>query len=211
MPLVWYGGDTGRLHAAARALACVHAVDWRAAGLSFLLPPGARSGPLPSPLACELPQWRERAAHLGCEGSPLLVALAGYLAANEPADARHALLHGDSNAGNYLFRGKTVVAVLDWELCAIGDPRSDLGFYAALMTLFGGMPGDAGRSVLSAAYEEVTGSTLHSLAYYEAFGLYRMLIVMGGWAGRMGAFGGFYGGEIIERRLSALLGPRWAA
>ncbi|MBI2767043.1 MAG: phosphotransferase family protein [Chloroflexi bacterium] len=205
LPLFWYGGSHARLAAAAETLARIHAVDWRAAGLGFLLPDPAVS-PLPSPLHTELAQWRGRAEHLRVAHSPLLIALGSYLAANEPADARHALLHGDPNPGNYLFRGDSVVAVLDWELAAIGDPRSDLGFYAALLTVFGGMPGDGGRSVLSEAYEGMTGTPQHNLAYYEALGLYRMAIVMSGWGG----FGGFYGQDAIARRLSVLAGPRWA-
>ena len=208
LPLFWYGRSE-RLLAAAQALAAIHGVDWRAAGLDLLLPAGG-SGPAQlSPIACELAMWRARADGLRIGRAPLLIALGDYLERNEPADARHALTHGDPNPGNYLFRGNDVVAVVDWELAAIGDPRSDFGFYAALLAAFGGMPGEHGSSLLSDAYAEVTGSALHSLEYYEAFGLYRMAIVMSGWAGRMG--GGAYGMDAIARRLSALLGPRWAA
>jgi aminoglycoside phosphotransferase (APT) family kinase protein len=209
LPLFWYGARSPRLHAAAEALAHVHSVDWRRAGLSFLLPGGSAEQPL-SPFACEIEAWKRRAERLGVDSDPLLVALGRYLAANEPADARHALLHGDPNLGNYLVRGDEVVAVLDWELAAIGDPRSDLGFYAALLAVFGGMTGSGGRSLLSDAYAEVTGTPLVNLAYYEAFGLYRMAVVMAGWGGRMGGFG-FYGTGTIALRLSELLGPRWAA
>lgn len=37
-----------------------------------------------------------------------------------------ALLHGDCHAGNFLSDGRKIVAVLDWESCAVGDPRLDL-------------------------------------------------------------------------------------
>lgn len=208
LPLFWYG-PSERLRTAATALATIHAVDWRSAGLSFLLPEPVTS-PLPSPGKCELAQWRARAALLRIGHAPLLVALGDYLSRNEPSDARHTLLHGDPNPGNYLFRGNEVVAVVDWELAAIGDPRSDFGFYAALLAVFGGMPGENGRTLLSGAYTDVTGAELHDLEYYEALGLYRMAIVMSGWAGRAGA-GGYFGMDAIVRRLSILLGPRWAA
>ncbi|MGH2634387.1 MAG: phosphotransferase family protein [Tepidiformaceae bacterium] len=208
LPLFWYG-PSERLLAAAQALATIHAVDWRAAGLGLLLPGGGAQEPLPSPAKCELTMWRLRAEGLRIGRAPMLIALGEYLDKNEPADARHALVHGDPNPGNYLFRGNDVVAVVDWELAAIGDPRSDFGFYAALLAAFGGMPGEAGGSLLSDAYAQVTGKPLHDLEYYEALGLYRMAVVMSGWAGRMG--GGAYGMDLIARRLSALLGPRWAA
>ena len=208
LPLFWYGRSE-RLLAAAGALAEIHAVDWRSSWLELLLPQGAATTEsLPSPAACELTMWRERATGMRIGRAPLLIALGDYLEKNEPADSRHALTHGDPNPGNYLFRGNKVVSVRDWELAAIGDPRSDFGFYAALLAAFGGMPGEEGTSLLSDAYVEVTGSPLHNLEYYEAFGLYRMAVVMSGWAGRMG--GGGYGMDAIARRLSALLGPRWA-
>jgi aminoglycoside phosphotransferase (APT) family kinase protein len=132
--------------------------------------------------------------------------LGHYLATNEPSDARLALLHGDPNPGNYLFRESEVAAVLDWELAAIGDPRSDFGFYAGLMTIFGGLPGEGGRTLLSEAYEAEMGQRLHNLEYYEALGLYRMAIVMSAWSQS-----NHYGMDAISRRLSNLLGPRWAA
>ncbi|MBI5949668.1 MAG: phosphotransferase family protein [Chloroflexi bacterium] len=205
LPLFWYGSQSPRLRAVAEALAGVHAVDWRSAGLEFLLPEGAAT---PSPLACDLAQWKAKAAHLEMAHHRDLVALGEFLAANEPADARHALLHGDPNPGNYLLDGDRVAAVVDWEVAAIGDPRSDLGFYAALLTVFGGMSGEGGQTVLSAAYEQVTGEPLADLDYYEAVGLYKMAIVMAGWAGRGGW--GYYGTEAISRRLTFLFGPRWA-
>ncbi|MDZ7728932.1 MAG: hypothetical protein U5Q44_12455 [Dehalococcoidia bacterium] len=96
--------------------------------------------------------------------------------------------------------------MLDWELAAIGDPRSDLGFYAALSAIFGGLPSSGGATVLSEAYEDVTGTKLHNLDYYEALGLYRMAVVISGWAGHAGLGWGL---ELIARRLSVLFGPRW--
>ena len=120
-----------------------------------------------------------------------------------------ALLHGDPNPGNYLFQGDQVAAVVDWEVAAIGDPRSDLGFYSALHTVFGGVPGPDGRTLLSDAYQEVTGVPLRDLEFYEATGLYRMAVVMAGWAGRFTGMASGYTMDAIARRLSVLLGPRW--
>lgn len=206
-PLFWYGGRTPELEAIAAALAAVHSVDWRAAGLSFLLPDERSSAFPPSPLHCELAGWELRAAHVHPGGDATLARLRETLLANEPSDARHALLHGDPNPGNYLLRDGRVAGVVDWELASIGDPRSDLGFYAALTTVFGGGPGPGSRTVLAEAYEGVTGTPLHALDYYEAVGLYKMAIVAAGW--RMFGWGG-YAFQIIERRLALLLGPRWA-
>jgi len=206
LPLFWYGRSP-RLDAAAAALASIHAVDWRSARLEFLL-----GGPEATctPQESELGPWRARAERLRIARAPLLVALGEWLRANEPADARFALLHGDPNPGNYLFRGDRVVAVLDWEVAGIGDPRADLGFYAGLHTVFGGMGMPGSRTLLSDAYEGVTGQPLHNLEYYEAGGLYRMAVVMAGWAGRFIRLGPGGAMDAITRRLSVILGPRWA-
>jgi aminoglycoside phosphotransferase (APT) family kinase protein len=205
LPLFWYG-QSERLDLAAAALAEIHAVDWRAVDLDFLVPEGALT-----PLDSELHAWRLRAERLRISRAPLLVTLGDWLRANEPADARFALLHGDPNPGNYLFRGQRVVGVVDWEVAAVGDPRSDLGFYAALHTIFGGISGPSGRTLLSDAYERVTGTPQHDLEYYEATGLYRMAVVMAGWAGRFTGMASGYTMDAIARRLSVLLGPRWEA
>ncbi|MEO6398262.1 MAG: phosphotransferase family protein [Tepidiformaceae bacterium] len=209
LPLFWYG-PSPRLMAAASMLAAIHAVDWRAAGLAFLLPPTpAAEEALPRPVECELAAWRLRADGFRIGRAPLLVALADFLVHNEPSDAQHQFLHGDPNPGNYLFQGDHVAAVVDWELAAIGDPRSDLGFYAALLRVFGGMPGQGGTTLLSEAYAAVTGAPIACLEYYEALGLYRMMIILTGWGGRIGGFS-HYGMDTIARRLTVLLGPNWA-
>jgi aminoglycoside phosphotransferase (APT) family kinase protein len=204
LPLFWYGSASPRLPAVAEMLATIHGVDWQTRGLAFLLPLEGAS----TPLASDLAPWRRMAEHAGIEHHRVLIGLGDYLIRNEPADARMALIHGDPNPGNYLMRGHQVAAVLDWEVAAIGDPRSDLGFYAALLAVFGGMPGRAGRTLLSDAYEAAVGRTLESLEFYEAVGLYKMAIVMSRWGGRTGMA---YGIDVIARRLDSLLGPAWVA
>lgn len=203
LPVIWYGGPPRRMTAIASALAEVHAVDWDRPGLLPLAPAEGAS-----PVAGEVASWLARYERSGLGGHEVVASLERFLLRNEPADTRFALLHGDPNPGNYLLDGERVVAVLDWELAAIGDPRSDLGFYAALATIFGGMPADRGKTVYSSAYGAITGSTPSNLDYFEALGLFKMGVVLAGW---QGVWGAGYGLELIARRLEALFGPRWAA
>ena len=60
LPLFWYGRSP-RLDAGAAALAAIHAVDWRQAGLHFLLPSGTAAV---TPSDSELAPWRARAERL---------------------------------------------------------------------------------------------------------------------------------------------------
>lgn len=203
LPLLWYGGRSARLDAVATAMAALHSIDWRAAGLDFLVPVGDEGL---TPVQVDLAGWRLRAEHMAMSNNPRLIRLGEFLRANEPPDTRAAFIHGDPNPGNYLVRGDEVVAILDWELAAIGDPRADLGFYAALLTIFGGYPGPGGRTVLSDAYEGVTGRPLNHLDYFEAVGLYKMSVITSGWGGMLGAG---YGLDSISRRMNELFGPDW--
>jgi aminoglycoside phosphotransferase (APT) family kinase protein len=182
----------------------VHRVDWRAAGLGFL-----HRG-IASPVEHEIAAWKLRAACRGIAEAPLLVRLGGWLRSNEPPDTRLALLHGDPNPGTYVLRGDDVAAVVDWELADLGDPRSDLGFYAALMAVFGGWYSEGGQTPLSDAYARVTGASLDALAYFELLGLYKMAVVMAGWSGLRAASGPWYALSAVERRVASLLGPKWA-
>jgi aminoglycoside phosphotransferase (APT) family kinase protein len=43
-----------------------------------------------------------------------------------PEAERSALLHGDFWAGNLLWRDDRIVAVIDWEEAAVGDPLTDV-------------------------------------------------------------------------------------
>lgn len=203
LPLFWYGGETPRLRGVASALASVHAVDWHGASLDFLAPRGAGS-----PLERDLAPWDERYRLAHLDAHPVSSALRAFLTRNAPADMRTAFLHGDPNPGNYLFQGDAVAAVLDWELAALGDPRSDLGFYAALVAVFAGPPPDRGRTVLSDAYYHVTGTPLRDLDYFEALGLYKIGLVF---ARMPWGYGRAHAMDVIAARLVQLFGPRWAA
>ncbi len=57
---------------------------------------------------------------------------------------RLVLVHQDLRTGNYLVDHKGLVAILDWEFCAWGDPMSDLGWFLAECWRFGHTGNEAG-------------------------------------------------------------------
>lgn len=109
----------------ADTLAAIHAVDWRATELAGL----ARGG---SFLERQVERWAK--PWTGETGEPQTqgAAIADWLRANRPAETA-AIVHGDLKLSNAICHPTEpkIVAVLDWELFAIGDPMLDLAHTAA--------------------------------------------------------------------------------
>jgi len=83
-----------------------------------------------------------------------------WLAANRPTDLLSCVVHGDFRLGNLLVDESGLAAVLDWELCHIGDPRSDLGWLCARAWRFGGtgeVAGIGSKAELLESYEAAGG------------------------------------------------------
>jgi aminoglycoside phosphotransferase (APT) family kinase protein len=85
-----------------------------------------------------------------------------------------ALLWGDARMGNLIFDDDLgVVAVLDWELAALGDPEIDLGWWVFMMRFHTegmGVPvpsGFPGRDDVVVRYQELTGRPVRNLDYFE--------------------------------------------
>ena len=94
---------------------------------------------------------------------------------------------GDARIGNMMFRDFTPVAVLDWEMAAVGPREIDIGwmiyihrFFQDLVEDLGmpGMPHILRRDTVAAIYEEVSGYTPTNLDFYTAYAALRHAIVM---------------------------------
>ena len=169
-PLSFFGqttaADDARLPAYFATLAAIHSLDWQAIGLAFL--DTADDG-----VEGELRRDEARLRHHNRYG-PDERRFADWLRANKPAKTYKTLLHGDPNPANYLFDGPRIAAVLDWELALIGDPRLDLGFFAAIQSVLGGdweLDAQAHARGYTVARRD---EDLRSLDYFEAVGLFRL-------------------------------------
>lgn len=100
------------------------------------------------------------------------------------------IMHGDYRLSNVLVEAGAITAVLDWELCAIGDPMVDLAWLlddwrsaedpAISMpspTRAGGFPE---RTELVDCYANVTGFDLARLSYYRGFTQWRAASLLQG-------------------------------
>lgn len=166
------------LPAFAAAVAAIHAIDWRAAGLDFL---GVPTSPAEG-FKGEVEAVARRMSAFGCAGEPLLNRALTALLASTPSGGRLALCHGDPNPFNYLFRGQQLVGVVDWEQALISDPRSDIGQLVSLSHLRGAAPyGPPSENPFVQLYEASTGERLESMELFRSRWLFQLGVVYHGW------------------------------
>ncbi len=189
-----HAGDTSIRHAmglaAVDAVAALGAVDHEAVGLGDL---GRPEGFLER----QVPRWLDELAsysrHEGYPGPdiPGLDDVATWLDANRPATFVAGLSHGDYHLANLLYRydGPEVAAIVDWEMCTVGDPLLDLGWLLATwpraeepglagpLGAAGGLPnGDE----LVTRYGERSARDLSAVAWYEVLACFKLGIVLEG-------------------------------
>ncbi|MDQ2727470.1 MAG: phosphotransferase family protein [Actinomycetota bacterium] len=108
-----------------------------------------------------------------------------------PEQGPATVVHGDYRLDNTVVSaGGTVVAVLDWELCTLGDPMADLAGLLAYWVEPGepsplgasptSAPGFGSRELVAARYEEVSGRDISQLAFYAAFAYWKLACILEG-------------------------------
>jgi aminoglycoside phosphotransferase (APT) family kinase protein len=108
-----------------------------------------------------------------------------------PAPLPETVVHGDYRLGNMMVAldaPTRVVAVLDWEMGAIGDPRADVGYLVAMYSEPAGSPSPIGsspvtaergfptRAELVARYVERSGRDVEPLGWFEALALWKAAV-----------------------------------
>ena len=187
LPKGWSARAVGE--AAVDALAALHTVDWRDAGLEdFGRPDGF--------LERQVGRWRGQYEHYAVRELEHFAPVAAWLDANRPPDAAPALLHGDFHLDNCLFTADPdvrVAAIIDWEMATIGDPLLDLGL---LLAFWGderpaepAMPrvqgctravGAPSRALLAARYAERSERSVEHLDWYMALAFWKLAAIVEG-------------------------------
>jgi aminoglycoside phosphotransferase (APT) family kinase protein len=185
-------GDAGTLSAADRGslgrevvdiLARLHRLDPDQVGLGDL-------GRKEEYIARQLRRWSKQWASSRQRELPIVEELHQALAHSIPEQCAATIVHGDYRLGNMLTRGGHVLAVLDWELCTLGDPLADVGYLLNNWVAPGepiiatGGPTAAGgfgsRNEIIARYEQATGFELSQIDYYRAFSYWRLAVISEG-------------------------------
>jgi aminoglycoside phosphotransferase (APT) family kinase protein len=173
------------------ALAELAAVDHEAVGLGdFGKPEGFLERQVPRWLA-ELASYDDFPEYPGPDIGPV-DEVAAWLDAHRPTRWTPGILHGDYHAANVMFSpdGPDVVAVVDWEMCTIGDPLLDLGWLLATWELPGAPDEFAGpltragglatADELVKRYAEGSTRDLSAIDWYVVLACFKLGIILEG-------------------------------
>jgi aminoglycoside phosphotransferase (APT) family kinase protein len=168
-------------------LAALHRLDIVAGGLQHLGRPAGF-------VERQIRGWSDRWRRARTRDLPEMDALAAWLARELPPPPEPpSIVHGDFKLDNLMLdpvRPDRVVAVLDWEMCALGDPLVDLGILLAYwvpsappgqqdaLTTVTALPGWPTRDALVERYAAATGRDVSRIRYFEIFALFKIAVVI---------------------------------
>jgi aminoglycoside phosphotransferase (APT) family kinase protein len=172
------------------ALAEIHDVDWREAGLEGF---GKPNGYLERQLRRFNGLWE----HNKTRELEAVAEVGQWLADNMPESGPATIVHGDYRLGNVMVGDEAparVKSVFDWELATIGDPLADVGYMTITWAqaddpedlAFGALSaatrreGFPTRDELIARYEEKTGRSVGALNWYQALAIWKAAVFMEG-------------------------------
>ncbi|MFN9960221.1 MAG: phosphotransferase family protein, partial [bacterium] len=102
-------------------LANLHQLDPDAVGLGDL-------GRKEAYLARQLSRWNKQWQASKTHEIPEMEETSRLLETRMPEQVGASIVHGDYRLGNMMVGGGRIRAVLDWELCTLGDPLADVGY-----------------------------------------------------------------------------------
>jgi aminoglycoside phosphotransferase (APT) family kinase protein len=165
-------------------LADLHSADIDAIGLGEL---ARREGYVQR----QLKRWSTQWEHSKTRELAAIEEVVARLTAHVPVQEGVAIAHGDYRFGNCLtdvHHGR-IAAVLDWELCTLGDPLADVGYLGVYWgrggsNLVSNDPSSAGGfptyEELLERYARRTGRDLSGIDFYVAFSFWRLAVITEG-------------------------------
>ena len=166
----------------------LHQVDYKAIGLEdFGKPEGY--------VDRQIGGWNRRFEKAWTEDVEKFEDVRQWLEDNKPAvENTPGILHGDYRIDNCILNKvdpTQIDAILDWEICAIGDPLMDLGNTLSywiekddppMMQLMlrqpSNAPGMMTRKEILDFYAERTGADVSNFQFYYVYGLWRLAVII---------------------------------
>ena len=137
-------------------------------------------------LARQLKRWTQQWEATKTHEVPEMDECAALLKERMPEQIGATVVHGDYRLGNMLVADGCIQAVLDWELCTLGDPLADLGYLLNNWAEPGdpnsdlqptGIGGFWSRDKICDVYTASTGRDLTHINYYRAFSHWRLAAI----------------------------------
>jgi aminoglycoside phosphotransferase (APT) family kinase protein len=183
--------------AAVGVLAQIHSMNLAPADVEFLQLPRAGDSALRRHLA-DLVAYYEWVSADGIR-SPLIERALGWLEDHWPKEEGDSVVSwGDARIGNMMFVDFEPVAVLDWEMAAVGPAEIDLGWMIYLHRFLDDIAMSAGMSGMgrfmqmddvAVTYEALTAHAPRDLEFYGLYAALRHAVVMSRVARRQVLFG----------------------
>jgi aminoglycoside phosphotransferase (APT) family kinase protein len=168
-------------------LASLHGLDYAAAGLSDLGKPQGY-------LERQVRGWTERYHGAKTHEFAGIEKIFSWMKENMPESSDAALIHNDYKYDNIVLDASDVTkiaGVLDWEMCTIGDPLSDLGGALAywverddpedLRAIHWAptdAPGSLTRAELAHRFAGKTGRDVSHISFYLAFAYFKIAVIV---------------------------------
>ena len=167
-------------------LATFHTLDYEAAGLADM-------GKTEGYVERQVTGWARRYERAKTDAWPELEEAGTWLAENMPGESAASAVHNDYKYDNLMLDPDDltrIVAVLDWEMCTLGDPLMDLGSTLAYWVEEGDdahwramsfgptdLPGTLTRRQLVERYAEKTPFDVGRMTFYYVFGLFKLAVI----------------------------------
>jgi aminoglycoside phosphotransferase (APT) family kinase protein len=182
-----------------KVLATLHQLSIESVGLSAL---AQHEGYIERQLNRWFTQYRKSSEEID-QFVPGIDAAFHDLRAQIPEQRGVSIVHGDYRLDNTVIDASGgVAAVLDWEICTLGDPLADLGLLMVYWTNDSDersalgrattLEGFWSRSQLAEYYRELTGADTSAISFYVAFAYWKLACILQGVYSRylQGAQGG---------------------
>jgi len=168
-------------------LALLHGLDYNAIGLADLGKPQGY-------LERQVRGWIERYYGSKTHDIPEVETISNWIQQHMPASSAAALIHNDYKYDNVVLDPHDltrIIGVLDWEMCTVGDPLTDLGSALAywvdasdppeiLETRWGPTTysGSLTRAQLVQRYTQKTGRNVSDMAFYLVFARFKIAVIV---------------------------------
>jgi aminoglycoside phosphotransferase (APT) family kinase protein len=168
-------------------LARLHGLDYKAIGLGDL---GKPQGYLERQVRGWIDRYRGSQTH----DLPEVERISAWLVERMPPMGEATLIHNDYKYDNMVLDPNDItkiIGVLDWEMCTIGDPLSDVGTALAYWVdpqdpedlqmvrwCPSNYPGSLTRAQLVERYARTTGREVSHMAFYLAFARFKVAVIL---------------------------------